>query len=124
MKKLPILALLAAGPLLAAGSGDIHSSLFVPVGQQFRLGGGQPRGFTVTGKNVGPVPVEVVEQPATGAAHSRGQLAPGQRTQLRFEAGAAALVRNLGAQEAHLDLVISKGQPNQNLAMTYDPKPR
>ena len=118
MKQRFLLALLAAGPLLlAAASGDIHSSLFVPVGQQFRLGGGQPGGFEVAGQNVGPVPVEVLEQPANGAARSWGQLAPGQRTRLRFGAGAAALVRNLGQREAHLELVVHKGLPDQNLTM-------
>lgn len=119
MKTLHILALLATSlhPRPAAAQA-IHSHLFIPVNKQFVLGGDQPGTFRVSGKNVGAVAVEVSERFAKGTVLLRGRLLPGERTQLQFEAGSTALLRNEGSYRAVLDLDITGSHPGR---MTYEP---
>ena len=66
---------------------------FIPAGQTFMLGGNQSKALRIAGKNVGPVPVEVLAQ-AGGATQSVATVAPGQGFDRRFEAGETALLRN------------------------------
>ena len=110
-----ITALLAAH---AAATG-IHSHLLIDAGKQFVLGGGQVGPFRVSARNSGRVPVLFLERADDqSAAVERGRLEPGQSAQLRFAAGAAVLVRNLGRERAEVDVDI-KGPSNSR--MTYEP---
>lgn len=97
-----------------------HSHLLVPAGQQFRLGGGAPRAFTVVARNVGPVAVTLVEQSAAQGLSARGQLLPGQRARLQVATGAALLVCNRSPRQAVLEVAIYNGS---GLGMTYDAVP-
>ena len=98
---------LLSGSALLAVCGPITSQTFIEAGKQFVLGGGQRGAFQVAAHNVGPVPVSVAERRPDGAILERGRLEPGQRAELAFEAGSAALVRNLGKQQAQLDFRIT-----------------
>lgn len=106
MRTLFLIALLS-GLALLAGGGPIISLTLIDAGKQFVLGGQQRGAFRVAAHNVGPVPVSVAERRADGAVQERGRLAPGQRAELAFEAGSAALVRNSGEQQARLDFRIT-----------------
>ncbi len=109
-----------AFPLLAA-VGPIHSNLFIEPGKQFVLGGGQRGAFRVKGINSGAVAVRVVERFVTGDTLGRGTLVPGQRADLPFRAGSAALIVNLSQQKsANLDLKVTGAGTSQNLGMTYE----
>ncbi|MDQ2773009.1 MAG: hypothetical protein M3Y54_21195 [Bacteroidota bacterium] len=105
-------------PLLLA-LGDIHSVTFIKAGQQFVLGGQQRGAFRVKARNSGPVSVSVAERRANGVLEERGRLEPGQRAELAFAAGSAALVRNLGEREAKMDFVV-KGDVSVSMGMTYE----
>lgn len=109
--------LLPLGAVLALG--DIHSHTSIKVGQQFVLGGQQRGAFRVKARNSGSVPVSVAERRADGALQERGRLEPGQRAELAFAAGSAALVRNLGEREAKIDVVIT-GDASFGMGMTYE----
>ena len=108
---LPLSAVLALG--------DIHSHTSIKAGEQFVLGGQQRGAFRVKARNSGPVPVSVAERRADGALEERGRLEPGQRAELAFAAGSAALVRNLGERQAEIDVVIS-GDASYKMGMTYE----
>jgi len=108
---LPLSAVLALG--------DIHSVTTIKVGQQFVLGGQQRGAFRVKARNSGPVPVSVAERRADGALTERGRLEPGQRAELAFAAGSAALVRNLGERDAELTVDIS-GDASFKMGMGYE----
>lgn len=102
-----MLALVAASaaPVVA---GTINSNLQIEAGKTFELGGGQEGAFTVTGRNTGPVAVEVLGKPEGGAAVMRGMVAPGGAVEARFAAGEMALLRNTSsARMAALKLKIS-----------------
>ena len=113
MKKNLTLAALATLNLAFAQCSPItklvrsHSFTYIDAGKLFVLGGGQPKGFTVSGKNVGPVPVTVQERRADGSVRERGTLARGQQTQLDFPEGSAALLCNGSTKLAVLNLDIS-----------------
>jgi len=109
--------LLPLGAVLALG--DIHSHTSIKVGQQFVLSGQQHGAFRVKARNSGSVPVSVAERRADGALQERGRLEPGQRAELAFAAGSAALVRNLGEREAEIDVVIT-GDASFGMGMTYE----
>ena len=109
--------LLPLGTVLALG--DIHSHTSIKVGQQFVLGGQQRGAFQVKARNSGPVPVSVAERRADSTLTERGRLEPGQRAELAFAAGSAALVRNLGDRQAEIDVVIS-GNASFGMGMTYE----
>lgn len=100
----------------------LHSHLLIDAGKQFLLGGGQPGAFTVRGQNVGPVPVDVREEPRSGPAIGRGTLAPGATARLKFAAGATARLINRGTKQAVLELDVT-GDTGQ-LRMTYEPAQR
>ena len=117
MRTLFFTALLSGSALLAC-CGPIVSQTFIDAGKQFVLGGGQRGAFRVAAHNVGPVPVSVAERRADGAVQERGRLEPGQRAVLAFEAGSAALVRNLGERQAVLDFRITGS--TSNLDMDYE----
>ena len=71
-----LLAFAIAGAVPVA-AGTINSNLQIEAGKTFELGGGQEGAFIVTGRNTGPVSVEVLGKPEGGAAVVRGTVAPG-----------------------------------------------
>ena len=112
-----ILALVAAdaAPVTA---GTINSNLQIEAGKTFELGGGQEGGFVVTGRNTGPVAVEVLGKPEGGTATVRGTVAPGGTVDASFAAGEMALLRNTSASRmATLKLKVSGD--TSALGMTY-----
>lgn len=120
MRNLLLTLTLALLPLVAVlALGDIRSHTSIKVGQQFVLGGQQRGAFWVKARNSGPVPVSVAERRADGTLTELGRLEPGQRIQLGFAAGSAALVRNLGKREAELDVVII-GDASFRMGMGYE----
>jgi hypothetical protein len=95
------LAMIGAGALAVSASAAIRSNLTIPEGETFELGGGQQGSFTVTGRNTGPVAVEVLGK-AEGAAAGvmRATVAPGASLEAAFASGEVALLRNTSASEA------------------------
>ena len=114
---LSLALLLSLNTLLAFG--PITSVTTIKVGQQFVLGGQQRGAFRVKARNSGLVPVSVAERRADGALTERGRLEPGQRAELAFASGSAALVRNLGEREAKMDFIV-KGDVSVSMGMTYE----
>jgi len=123
MKKLLIVVALAAVSMAFLRCAAItkvvrsHSFTYIDAGKLFVLGGGQPGAFTLSGKNVGPVPVTVRERRADGSVRERGTLAQGQQTQLDFPDGSAALLLNPSTKLAVLSLDISR---IRGLGMRYE----
>ena len=118
-----LLLLLLITALLAAhaATSGIHSHLLIDAGKQFVLGGDQIGPFRVSARNSGRMPLLLLERADDKSVPvQRGRLEPGQSAQLRFAAGAAVLVRNLGRERAELDVDI-KGPSNSR--MTYEPAP-
>jgi len=118
-----LLGLLAASALAAAANAAINSNLQIEPGQTFELGGGQEGSFTVTGRNTGPVAVEVLGQ-GEGAAASvmRATVAPGASLKASFASGEMALLRNTSNREtATLKLKITGD--TEALGMGYVPNP-
>ncbi|MFD1469666.1 hypothetical protein ACFQ48_15675 [Hymenobacter caeli] len=113
------LAALLAGSALLAVCGGITSTTFIDAGKQFVLGGRQRGAFRVAAHNVGPVPVSVAERRADGTVQERGRLDQGQRVELAFGAGSAALVRNLGERQAVLGFRIT-GDTSFSMGMGYE----
>lgn len=116
-----LLLLLFITALLTAHAAinGIHSHLLIDAGKQFVLGGDQVGPFRVSARNSGRVPVLFLERADDKSVPvQRGRLEPGQSAQLRFGAGAAVLVRNLGRERAELDVNI-KGPSNSR--MIYEP---
>lgn len=112
------LALLA----VSAQAGQINSNLQIEPAQTFELGGGQERGFVVTGRNTGPVAVVVFAQAPGAKPVQRGTVAPGGAVQATFGPGEMALLRNTSAkQTARLKLKISGD--TSSLGMTYSANP-
>lgn len=112
------LAILAA-PVAA---GTINSNLQIEAGQTFELGGGQEGGFTVTGRNSGPVAVAVLGQLPGAKPALRGTVAPGGNVEARFGPGEMALLRNTsGTRQARLTLKVSGD--TSSLGMTYSANP-
>jgi hypothetical protein len=109
----------------AVNAGTINSNLQIEAGQTFELGGGQQGGFTVTGRNTGPVAVVVL---AKGTSESRrapvvkGRVESGANVEAAFGPGEMALLRNTsGTQMARLKLTISGD--TSSLGMTYSANP-
>jgi hypothetical protein len=116
-----VLALTLAGAA-ATQAGEINSDLQIEPGQTFELGGGQPGGFTVKGRNSGTVVVAVLGKRPDGQSVERGTVAPGGAVDARFAPGEMALLRNTSDVEtARLRLVISGD--TSSLGMTYSPNP-
>lgn len=115
----------ALGLMLAAPAigGTFTSGLQIEAGQTFELGGGQEGGFTVTGRNTGPVAVEVLGK-AEGAAVpvARGTVAPGGEVKADFAPGEMALLRNTSdTRMARLKLRVSGD--TSALGMSYSANP-
>lgn len=112
-------ALAIAGTAVSAG--EITSGLQIEAGQTFELGGGQQGGFTVTGRNTGPVAVVVLAK-GEGAAVVKGRVEPGANVDAAFGPGEMALLRNTSdTQTARLKLKI-RGDTS-SLGMTYSANP-
>jgi hypothetical protein len=116
-------ATLALGVLVAPGmAGTINSDLRIEPGKTFQLGGGQPGGFTVTGRNIGPVAVVVLGKTRDAKPAARSTVAPGGEVKARFSPGEQALLRNTsGTVEARLKLKVSGD--TSSLGMTYSVNP-
>lgn len=112
------LAVLVA-PLMA---GTINSGLRIEPGQTFELGGGQEGGFTVTGRNSGPVAVVVLGQAPGAKPSERGTVAPGGDVKATFGPGEMALLRNTSAKEA-AELTLKISGDTSSLGMTYSANP-
>jgi len=119
LRRLLGLLLLAVVVPLFSFRPSLTSTLTIPAGQQFQLGGGQLLGFTVVGKNIGPVPIQARELTSKGVVLERGTLAPGQKAELRFGAGSRALLLNGSTREGTVKVVVT-GFNTSNLSMTYD----
>lgn len=114
--------LVAAGMTASLGAGTINSGLQIDPGQTFELGGGQEGGFTVTGRNTGPVAVVVLGQKPGAKPSERGTVAPGGEVKASFAPGEMALLRNTSkAETARLKLKISGD--TSSLGMTYSANP-
>ncbi|MBU7580264.1 MAG: hypothetical protein KAF27_07295 [Porphyrobacter sp.] len=114
---------IAATLAVGAQAGVINSNLRIEAGQTFELGGGQPGGFLVTGRNTGPVAVVVLAQGDGNAAPViKIRAEPGAAIDARFGPGEAALLRNTSATKgARLQLRISGD--TSSLGMTYSANP-
>jgi hypothetical protein len=118
---LPVFAC-AVALSVSAAAGEINSNLQIEAGQTFDLGGGQEGSFVVTGRNTGPVPVEVLGQLPDARPVRRGTVAPGGTVDARFAPGEMALLRNTSAKEtARLKLKISGD--TSSLGMSYSANP-
>lgn len=105
----------------AVSAGEIKSNLQIEAGQTFELGGGQQGGFTVTGRNSGPVAVVVLAK-GESAPVIKGRVEPGASVDAAFGPGEMALLRNTsGTQMARLKLKISGA--TSALGMTYSANP-
>lgn len=120
---LGLVAAIGVACAAVAASAAINSNLTIEAGQTFELGGGQEGSFTVTGRNTGPVAVEVLGK-AEGAAAGvmRATVAPGASLEATFASGEMALLRNTSAtREATLKLTITGD--TASLGMGYVPNP-
>jgi hypothetical protein len=119
--------LAAAATLALAGTavsaGEFNSGLQIEAGQTFELGGGQQGGFTVTGRNTGPVAVVVLAKgEGEAAAVVKGRVEPGAAVDAAFGPGEMALLRNTSdTRTARLKLKISGD--TSSLGMTYSANP-
>jgi hypothetical protein len=112
-------ALAFAGTAVSAG--QLNSDLRIEAGQTFLLGGGQPAGFTVTGRNTGPVAVVVLAK-GEAATVIKGRIEPGASVDAAFGAGEQALLRNTSdSRMARMKLVVSGD--TSSLGMTYSANP-
>lgn len=115
-------ALMAAALAVPATADVLNSSLQIDPGQTFELGGGQKGGFTVTGRNVGPVAVVVLGQRPGAKPVERGTVAPGGAVDAAFAPGEMALLRNTsGKAMARLKLKVTGD--TSSLGMTYSANP-
>jgi hypothetical protein len=117
--------LAAAATLALAGTavsaGEFNSGLQIEAGQTFELGGGQQGGFTVTGRNTGPVAVVVLAK-GEGEAVVKGRVEPGAAVDAAFGPGEMALLRNTSdSKTARLKLKV-RGDTS-SLGMTYSANP-
>ena len=100
-----VLTVLAA--LSTSACAQLRSDLRVPPGEQFELDGTDAGAYTVAARNVGPVPVAVVERSRDGRRTPRGTLATGAATRLRLAPGSTVVVVNRSAREARLDVRVT-----------------
>lgn len=113
-------ALAFAGTAVSAGT--INSDLQIEAGKTFELGGGQRGGFTVTGRNTGPVAVVVLAQGEGRVPVVKGRVEPGAPVDAAFGAGEQALLRNTsGTRMARMMLKVSGD--TTSLGMTYSANP-
>ena len=103
----------AVGPAWAA----FNSQTFIPPGQTFLLGGGQPGAFRVQGRNIGTVPVTIRSE-LNGAISFVATIAPGQSVDTQFQKGQMAQFENTSKKEtARVSLRLT--QDVSGLAMRY-----
>ncbi len=102
-----LLALAALVALSTSACAQLRSDLRVPSGEQFELDGTDAGAYTVAARNVGPVPVAVVERSRDGRRTARGTLATGASTRLRLAPGSTVVVVNRSAREARLDVRVT-----------------
>ena len=115
-------ALAGLAATTAVSAGEITSNLQIEAGQTFELGGGQRGGFTVTGRNTGPVAIVVLAKGAAAAAVVKGRVEPGASVDAAFGPGEQALLRNTSdARMARLKLRITGD--TSALGMTYSANP-
>lgn len=116
-------AILPVAVMAAPAAADVlNSNLQIEAGQTFELGGGQERGFTVTGRNTGPVAVVVLGQLPGAKPVERGTVAPGGAVDAAFGPGEMALLRNTsGKVMARLKLKVTGD--TSSLGMTYSANP-
>lgn len=118
-RRIALTGALAFAAIAPATGSTIHSGLSVEAGQTFELGGGEDGSFTVTGRNTGPVAVEVLSKAqGAGVPTMRGTVAPGGAVEARFASREMALLRNTSAtRTAKLKLRITGD--TSSLGMSY-----
>lgn len=116
---LGVAAVIGTATLAISAHAAINSNLQIDAGTTFELGGGQEGAFAVSGKNTGPVAVEVLgRKEGSAAAIARGTIAPGGSVDAKFAPGEMALLRNTSTTEmARLQLKITGD--TSSLGMTY-----
>ncbi|MEM1055808.1 MAG: hypothetical protein AAGI52_09785 [Bacteroidota bacterium] len=92
--------------LLLTGCSTIRSTIGIPPGETFVLGGGQDGAFSAELLNVGDVTVGVSEVTVTGDTLALSTLAPRETARVPFAAGSAALLINANDREASVQGVI------------------
>jgi hypothetical protein len=103
----------------AASKGN--STTQIDPGQTFVLGGEHTSPLQVEGRNVGPVPVEILKE-KDGVRTSVATVAPGDLFSKTFAAKEAALVRNTSTtQQAVVAVVFNRDV--SRLSMRYLPNP-
>ncbi|MCU0881038.1 MAG: hypothetical protein MUF14_00030 [Hyphomonadaceae bacterium] len=91
------IGVLASSPVAAWT--NTTSTTWIPIGQTFLLGGGQPNGFSLQGRNIGRADVEIYRIAADGTQTLLTVLEPQQFVRERFAAGEGAAAKNLSTSE-------------------------
>ena len=104
--------------MLASGCGSTSDILIAPQ-QKFILGGGENGVFRVSVVNRGGVPVRILERLEYGESINLGFLTLGERRQLKFLAGSAAVFSNPTTDTVYVKLRV-KGQ--KGLTREYKPR--
>lgn len=94
-----------------------RSTIGIPAGETFVLGGGQAGAFEAKLLNIGSVSVRVAELTLAGDTVSVSELGPGDDASVRFSAGSAALLINTADREASVQGVIQGN--TDDLGMRY-----
>lgn len=102
--------------LLVAGCSSIRSGLEIDPGATFVLGGDQRGAFRVEILNTGRAAVQVSEATVFGDTVVVAVVASGATADAHFSEGSAALIANLDAEGASLDVRITG---DTDLAMRY-----
>jgi hypothetical protein len=116
----PAIALFASSLLgITSAIAAINSNLSIPPRESFILGGGQANGFNVSGRNTGPVAIEIY----AGEANTQrfiGRVEPGQSVVQKFRAQESAVLKNTSSTlRGEIKLRIT-GQTS-GLGMRYNP---
>ncbi len=104
--------------LLLAACGSVTSTTVIDAGQTFVLDGSgeRVRGFSVDLRNSGREAVDVVEAGPGDRMGAPTVVAPGERARVSVGPGASLRVRNRGARQAEVGLVLTG---NTSLGMGY-----
>ena len=97
---------------------SLRSTTYIEPGQSFLLGGGQPGGFSVRGRNAGGTPVTVYSEQA-GRRDSVTTLAPGAPIDAEFPSNAMAVFRNTSRTTA-AEVSITVTGTTSGLGMRYE----
>lgn len=120
-RSIAAMGLLAAGAMAAtpAAAWTTRSTTWIPAGQTFVLGGGQPAAFVVEGRNTGPVPVTISAGMDGGPRAFVATVQPGATVKHRFAPGETAWLANGSpTQRAEMTLQLKNVS---GLRMTYTP---